>query len=270
MILENFDEEEILKELVADYTKNVKPTVKKRARKRLDYFKSHGRFIREEEYEFMHLSTKLYNTWNTIIKYDMTQKAPWSSTSCCVVESPSNKTKDYYILRGLNDKPYFVKLSAHVVKRLKERNSFNLTDMDYVPCIVFDKHETAISVHFADFEYLKVLNSIDNTNKDDEISRMIFTKYGSYFGYMTGKGNYIFKTYINPKMSLSEVKKEKDVTTIQSGDKEGLCSLLGVTLHQYYNKYMYTKEDLKLLYNQFPEGSDIDISKAKIFKLLKP
>lgn len=200
----------------------------------------------------------------------MTLKAPWSSTSCCIIESTSNKTKDYYILRGLNSEPYFVKLSAHVVKRLKERNSFSLTDMDYVPCIVFDKHETAIAVNFADFEYLRVINSLDDASKNNELSRMIFTMYGSFFGYMTSKGNYIFKTYINPQMSLSEIKKGKDGTIIQSGDKEGLCSLLGVTLHQYYNKYMYTKEELKLLYNNFPEGFEIDISKAKIINLLKP
>lgn len=267
MIIDTFTEKEILKELISDYTTEIKVSMKKCAKKYLDNHKSFCLFNYQPITLIKKVRTKSNNIWCYTIDIDRRNKAPWYGSACCITESKKG-TKDYYVLRGLNDNPYFVQMSTHVAKRMLQRNIFGIDDIDCMPCLTFQKHETAVCVNNADFDYLKILSKIDNIENDHTIQKMIFTLFGAYFGYVSKEGNVYLKTYINPQMSVSGIKKESDGSDVL--DKEAMLSYFGSTLHIYYNKQLYDEESLKFLYKSFPEGEEIDISKAKNFLLLKP
>ena len=121
MILTTFTEEQLLSELVIDY-KRIKRIAKNKADAYLFKAKKSGRFIRDTEYESYTIKTVLNNKWNVEIEYDQRKKIPWLFRACSIIES-DKKTKDYYIVRGVNSKPYYIKITSHALKRFKDRNN---------------------------------------------------------------------------------------------------------------------------------------------------
>lgn len=265
MIIRSFSESMILRELCSDYNE-VRKVATRNARKHIADRKKHGVPIHKDEYLFIKMVSASHNKWRIVITFSTSTKAPWYASATCVTESDKG-TKDYYLLRGLKDKPYFIKLSAHVVKRLYERNIFQIEDLDFLPCFALKMHETVISINFVDFKYIKALNAMDDVDKNGEMSKMFFTHLGAYFGFISPDGNCYLKTYISPQMSVSGVKKTGGNPQV---DKESMYTMVGVTLHQYFNKFLYSESDLELLYNYFPKGKAIDFSKANTITILKP
>lgn len=265
MIVKSFSEDMILRELCSDYKEVRKASVKK-AHKYLADKRKLGIQVPQNECVFIKMVTSSHNNWRIVIFFGTSTKAPWYASAICMSES-EKRTKDYYLLRGLKDKPYFIKFSAHVIKRLYERNEFIIEDLDFLPCFALQVHETVISINFADYKFIKLLNAIDDVDKNEDMSKMFFTYLGTYFGYISQNGNCYLKTYISPKMSVSGVKIVGDTTKV---DKEGMYSIMGVVLHQYFNKFLYSEEDLQLLYNYFPKGQEVDLSDAHTTTVLKP
>ena len=109
MILPSYTEKEILSELIADYS-IIKRLAKKKADYHLSQVRKKGSFIRETEAYVSTFKTTSNNTWTVVIDYNQKNKIPWVFRACCVVEG-EKKTKDYYIVRGINTEvPYFVKV----------------------------------------------------------------------------------------------------------------------------------------------------------------
>ena len=119
MILPTFGEEQILNELLTDYAE-VKRDVRKSVKKRQRTAQKKGHTIRNGSVEVLTTRTKNGNNWVCCVYYERDRQATWNLSACCEAEGGRGR-KDYYLLRGLSDQPYFIKLTSHAVRRYKER-----------------------------------------------------------------------------------------------------------------------------------------------------
>lgn len=271
MIINTFSESEILKELLVDY-KEIKRFAKKNADKYLCDSKRKGRFIREDDYQALYKKSNLRNQWLCINTYNQTKKIPWYSKACCIVEG-EKKTKDYYIVRGVNtEKPYFVKLTSHALKRVKERVMNSKTDLlpEMLALLCFQHRETVVGAPYANSQHLDILNKLNIFETSDDMSHIFLTWYGFYYGYITDNGNYIFKTYISNIMGLESMKSSLSSQNTK-WNLEGNLLLCLVDIHQYFNRNLYDKEDLdKFLYRDFGPDPEIDFGDNNRLAILKP
>ena len=271
MILPTYTEEEILSELISDYHK-VKRFAKKKAAEHLLRVQKKGSFIREEEGYLSFFTTPSNNTWRILIDYNQKNKIPWFFRACCIVEG-EKKTKDYYIVRGLNtERPYFVKVTTHALIRYKERNKMNGIDgidLSELACILFEHRETAISVRYVDTKFNLLLMKFDDLDSLDGMSYLILTNCGEYYGQRTSEGNYVFKTYISSSMSILEwlnYKKGKN----SKWKKEGELLNKLLYLHQYFNKYLYSKDVLEnYLYSVLNKDEEYEMKEDSPYILLR-
>ena len=271
MILPTYTEKEILSELISDYHK-VKKFAKKKATEHLLRVQKKGSFIREEEGYLSFFTSPSNNTWRILIDYNQKNKIPWVFRACCIVEG-EKKTKDYYIVRGLNtEKPYFVKVTTHALLRYKERNKMKGMDdiaLSELACVTFEHRETAICVRYVDTKFNMLLMRFDDLEDLDNLSYLILTNRGEYYGQRTSEGNYIFKTYISTSMGILEwlnYRKGKN----SKWDKEGELMDHLLILHQYYNKSFYDKDVLERgLYSIFNKDEKYELKKDSPFILLR-
>jgi len=270
MIIPTYTEDEILRELINDF-KIVKRIAKKKADIYLGKVKKRGGFVRETDYETYAITTKSKNKWNVELEYDQTKKIPWLFRACCKVEG-EKKTKDYYLVRGLNtDRPYFIKVTSHALKRVKERNKFSHPELltpELLACWTFEHRETAICMRYIDLKYSKMLVEVDNPDELDDMSYIVLTNRGAYFAKKTKGGNYIFKTYISAMMGLIEtINFQNNISTKWA--KEGELLTCMILLHQYYNKSLWEKEQLeKMLYQAMEKEQEIVLTGKELFSLL--
>ena len=272
MILTTFSEEQTLSELIKDYS-----FVKRQAKKFADVYlkdkRKRGVFIREDEFDFHQITTSSSNKWFVAVVYNQTKKIPWRFCACCVVEG-NKKTKDFYLVRGMNtEQPYYVKVTSHAIKRYNERNNID-THVGYImpeaiACILFEHRETAICLKFIDFKFHMLLNKIKDASEIEGMSHIILTNRGIYYGLRSSLGNYTFKTYISTKMSVNEVK----ILLLKKETKweqEAQHVLVMISLHQYYNKWLYDEEDLdKFLYQQIDRDAELTLNDNSSVFLLR-
>ena len=118
-------EEKILEELVCD-REAVALEARKVAKKIVSRLQREGRDGVDNNYtESFNFKTKHNNNWSCHYVVNMARKPYWYHEAVCVVESGQG-TKDYYIVRGFSvDKPYFIKMSTHVLKRIVELDLFS-------------------------------------------------------------------------------------------------------------------------------------------------
>lgn len=243
MIVPGLTEEKILEELIYD-REDVALEARKAAKKMVSRLQKEGRDgIDKSITKTIDVKTKHNNNWVCNIFVNMVKKPYWYHSAVCVVESDQG-TQDYYLVRGFSvDKPYYIKMSTHTIKRIKERlfkEIFNATvemrTAEFIPFLI-KKGEIIPYMRIADTQLLEfVLDSKDNHT----LSTLFYTFLGSYLGYETPGGNFEFKTFLrndvwrkNPKeipimticecayicfnpsyhdKSLVEKAKEKDLT----------------------------------------------------------
>ena len=271
MILPSYTEKEILSELIADYS-----VIKRLAKKKADYYlaqvRKKGSFIRETESYISTFKTTSNNTWTVLIDYNQKNKIPWVFRACCVVEG-EKKTKDYFIVRGINtEEPYFVKVTTHALLRYKERNNLERIDdvsLADLACLTFEHRETAICTRYVDSKLNLLLTKFDDLDDLKDMSYLIITNRGEYYGQRTSEGNYVFKTYISTSMGLVEwLNYRKGKNTKWNKEGELMDHLL--LLHQYYNKFLYDKDLLeKHLYSYFDKDVEYEMRKDSPFILLR-
>lgn len=271
MILPTYTEKEILSELIADF-KSVKRIAKKKADYHLLQVRKKGSFIRETEAYISTYQTTSNNTWTIVIDYNQKNRIPWFFRACCVVEG-EKKTKDYFIVRGINtDEPYFVKLTTHALLRYKERNNLDGIDglkLAELACLTFEHRETAICLRYVDFKFHQLLMEYVDTDDLTDMPYLILTNRGEYYGQRTPEGNYVFKTYISTSMGLTEWQNYRKGKNTK-WKKEGELIDLMLTIHQYYNKNLYDEEVLeKDLYTVFPKGVELERQVNSAVFLLK-
>ena len=271
MIIPSYTEKEILSELIADYS-----IIKRLAKKKADYYLSQvrkkGSFIRETEGYVSTFRTISNNNWTVLIDYNQKNRIPWVFRACCVVEG-EKKTKDYYIVRGINtEEPYFVKVTTHALLRYKERNNLERIDdllLAELACLTFEHRETAICVRYVDTKFNLLLTRFDDLSDLKDMSYLILTNRGEYYGQRTSEGNYVFKTYISTSMSILEwLNYRNGKNTKWNREGELLNHLL--VLHQLFNKFLYDKDVLeKNLYSVFNKNEEYELKKDSPYFLLR-
>lgn len=270
MILSTFSEEQILSELIKDI-KIVKRLAKKKADAYLHKVRKSGAFVRETDYESYSVKTVSGNKWNLEIEYDQTKKIPWLYRACCIVES-EKKTKDYYIVRGINtEKPYFVKVTSHSLKRAKERNKldkFRIGQETYA-CWTFEHREIGICMRYVDVKFNMLLQNMNDTDEISDMSYIVLVNRGIYYATRTQQGNYVFKTYISSVMGISEVLKYLNKKS-SKWSKEGELLHNMIIVHQYFNKDLYDKEVLNdMLYSAIGRDQKIVLNEKSPIILLR-
>lgn len=233
MILPGLSEERILEELLLDY-KIVVNEAKKAAKKKILSLQKMGRDgINEEIFLLYHITTnKQKNKWSLVVTINMARNPKWYQQCVCCVES-DYYTKDYYIVRGFSNKqPYFIKISSHTLRRVKERffqerlKFAKSVESEYLPTIVLCKGEIIPWMKVTDPRLLKnVLQAEDKHT----ITTLFYTRYGCYLGYETEKGNVEFRTFLN---NDSELKNAEENIAVY------MCKLA----HIFFNRKLYTKE----------------------------
>lgn len=259
MIIKNSSEEHILGELIEDI-QYVKRQAKKLAERGFLEIRKRGAFVKEDEAHIKHITSKNNNKWFIYVIINQTKRIPWYSGACCVVEG-ENRTKDYYLLRGLStDKPYYVKLTTHALKRYAERNNFDGEGiLEVYAARTFEHRETAICERFIDTKYEKLLMNMDDTHEITDMSYYVLCNRGVYYANRTPKGNYTFKTYISVEMTSDEMIKSLKGTK-SKWEREGEFLYYLIDIHQYYNKWLYDEESLEhFLYKDF--GRDVEFEK---------
>ena len=261
MIVATYTEEQILKELTEDYT-YVKNTTKKYAAKLIKDVQKRGSFIREDEYHTFNCTTKSNNKWFVSLVLNQKNKIPWRFSACCIIEG-MNKTKDYFLVRGLNTpKPYYVKITSHTLKRFKERNNFSKKKFEAPPeeiaCHVLMHRETAICHRFMKVKFILLFSKMDDYEESEDMSHIILTNSGIYYGKRSSRGNYVFKTYVSIDMLTKEMIKKKKKKASKWHDEAELVYYM-MYAHQYYNKNLYDEDTLeKYLYKEM--GRDFEMS----------
>lgn len=242
MIVPGLSEDKILEELVSD-RKFIANEAKKIARKQILRLQKGGRDgineLLDFNYEIKVGGTN--NRWRLVILINMAKRVKWYHQAACYMESEYG-TKDYYVLRGLsNEKPYFIKISSHALKRFRERAieerfgvhlSFN-GDV-FVP-LIFRKGEIITWMKIIDPVYWKFLYDPDCEGQN-VLTNLYYTYFGIYLGYRTEGGNYEFKTFLRNNIKLKS-------------DEENMIKIMCKVAHAGLNRRMYIQADIDTIQN---------------------
>lgn len=253
MIVSTFTEQEILNELVADFTKSVKPFAKKVARKYLSANKAAFTVGPTLVLDYFYLTSRNNNKWCVIISYTKDKRASWSCSACCVTQG-ERRSKDYYVVRGLSETPYYIKMSSHVVKRIQERGKMiSVPDVEFLPCLIFLPHETGIAINYLNAKYIGNFHLLDGIKFDSTQSKMVVVMKGVFYAFRTDNGNFNFKTFVSNDMTMNN--NGRPINNCSGLDKEAFFAIGCFALHQYWNKHLYSEKDLdKFLYTFLPQA----------------
>lgn len=246
MIIPGLSEEKILEELVHD-REIVAKEIKKKAKKIVARMLKEGRdgIDKDQDFNYEMFSGSLNNKWLCSMVVNMATKPYWYHEAVCKVESNIG-SKDYYFVRGFsNNKPYFIKISSHTLKRFRERGveeRFNekmpFPSENFMPFLI-RKGETITWMKITDPKYLKLVVESEDENV---LPILFYTLYGCYLGNKTEKGNYEFKTFLCNDKSLKKT---------GENDTKDLCHFA----HVAFNPYFYNKK----LVEHFKEEGYFDV-----------
>jgi hypothetical protein len=213
MIIPNLSEDKILEELVAD-RQIVANEAKKAAKKRIARLQKEGRDGINEDNELqLGIRTKNNNFWRCTIVINTAGRIKWYHNATCIVES-NRGTKDYYLIRGFsNNKPYFIKVSSHAIKRFVERGikgrlneKIDLEGAGFAP-IIIRKGEIITWMKIFDPKFWSIIYGPDK-ERQNVLSNLYFTAYGVYLGRETEQGNIEFKTFLNNNKKLKGLEED--------------------------------------------------------------
>lgn len=242
-------EDKILAELIED-RKIIAKEAKKTAMKEISRLQKTGRGCINEDLDFdcEMTPTSSHNRWMVMVVVNVTQNPKWFHRAACIVES-EHGNRDLYILRGLSiKKPYFVKVSWHALKRLKERlmerclGDDSPHSMEWMGISIFQRGEIVPWMKITDPRFLKITLESDDRHL---MTTLFYTYWGCYLGYETRYGNYEFKTFLNK----GEERKKNE---------ESLVQLMCHIAHVMLNKKLYKKEYVEKFSNEkFPMTQDM-------------
>ena len=232
MIVAGLSEEKILEELIFD-REVVANEAKKLAKKVVARLHKEGRDGVNENHDFIYdiKTAPLNNNWNCVFTVNMQKKPYWQHFASCMVETERG-TQDFYLVRGFSvNKPYYIKISSHALKRFRERGveekfgvELEYSGVHFAPMIV-RKGEFITWMKITDPKLLAfVLDSEDSYL----ITNLFYTLYGCYIGYETEKGNYEFNTFLSNEKKLMKLGEDHAMQ---------LCKYAHIALNpSFYNK----------------------------------
>lgn len=199
MITSYMNNDEILKELVIDYKWVFKQTCRYKKKKAREYLKKG--LCRAMDVDGGYLESPAHNVWFFLININTKMKNSGYVDHVCMAHS-GRGTYDYYLLRGFrtpkHKMPYFVKATAHVVKRIKERTpAFKEFPAEMICCKLFRYQEIGESIEMIDDHLRGQLRR--NYNIEESYDTMLLTHLGVFFAKREGL-NYHLKTYLTHEM----------------------------------------------------------------------
>lgn len=204
MIVPTYTDEEILKELMDDW-----PSVKRKAKKMSQEFlkmmpKNCIGIDKEKYYSYRYKHISKNGNFGSILINCMDGSKKWWSVIHCEAENGYG-TKSYFFLRGMNTPhQYYVEIIPHAIRRIRER--YINTDQeayfadkdirDIVDVAVFQDHACGIFYKAGKFHNDEF---VANKDSDGNIPGIVLLKNSMFYARMTPRGNFIFKTFINPE-----------------------------------------------------------------------
>lgn len=203
MLLPTYTDEEILKELMDDWT-SVKRQSKKAGKILLERMPKGRIGMDKQNVRFIHGNhiSKNHNYWS-IGAFCLCGSTKWWSVIHCEAENGYG-TKSYYYLRGMNTPhQYYVEVIPHAIRRIRERyintrQEALFADMkteDVIDLAIFNRHECGI---FFKAGKIRNGNFMPFTDGDGNTPGVILLKNSMFYARMTPRGNFIFKTFISP------------------------------------------------------------------------
>lgn len=248
MIIPTYTEDEVLKELQEDW-----PEMKRKAKKLgkqlmngmpkwcVGMPKEHAYYLHEK------YRSKNGNTWGVGV-FTQTGWNYWQSVLTCEVET-KYRTKSYFFLRGLErNKPYYVEVTSHAMRRMRERAKNIYGEYFFVDkpvgflCdfAIFDRGELGVFLKKGtldgDGNFVPMLDHEGNTYGKVWLHNSLF------YARATTRGNYVFKTFINPPTKDEEGTHKYEFASLHFG----IWLLLNCTR----TKYSMAKEFRKLTEEQ--------------------
>lgn len=206
MIIPTLSEKQILSELIEDYNNWLIPEVQKIKRKLIKKLKQADLIKGTRCYEYIWISPNS-NKWCVMLNINLQEKHQGVIHFHCIAESDYG-TLDYYFLRGLTfGGEYYLKVTAHVIKRIKERlPKVSLFNSNQICSTIFLPHECGSAMKLTDLHFLRIVEESPDTK---DVSLLVTTSLGVFIGEHTQGNNVIFKTFISTQMINREI--EKDV-----------------------------------------------------------
>ena len=206
-------EQRVLEELIYD-KEEVANEAKKIAKEAILRQQRAGRdnFDDDKYYESAITTVKNNNRWKLTVIVNVAKYPKWYHRAVCCCE-PGHGGMDYYYVRGFsNARPYFIKISSHAIKRLKERwlerianEKVEYSGGEFAP-LVIQRGEVITWMKVSDVRLLALALHTDDSHV---LTTMFCTSHGFYLGYETEQGNYEFRTYLGWERNLK--KKGEDV-----------------------------------------------------------
>lgn len=250
MILPTLSEAQISEELKNDY-QWIKVQLKK-VKQRLENKLRKADLVKGERVYEMELTSPANNKWYVQLNLNL-QREPQSHIYChCIAES-EHGTLNYYMLRGLTfGGEYFVKVTAHTIKRIKERlPNFELLTSNQVCSHLFQYRECGSAMKLTDLRFLSI---VEDSPDSKDVSLLVITQLGIFLAYHTPGNNVIFKTFISVSMLHRDIEREV----------YGFC-LAGYVLQNTslfpQDIIMYSLErceEFKAKYHRCPTGMSLD------------
>ena len=255
MIIYSLSEERILEELIFD-RKIMANEAKKIAKKAVLRQQKAGRDGIDDDIIIFNnfTTTKNHNKWMLQVEVNMAKNPKWRHQAVCVVESDRG-TKDFYYVRGFsNNKPYYIRVSSHALKRYKERGIEERLgtkvepEAYYFAPKLFDVGEIVTWMKVTDPEFMEVILESEDSH---EITSLFYTRLGCFLGYETENRNYDFRTLI----------KNNDIPKKRG---ESFAWSTAYIAHIVFNKRLHSKKKLQMLED---EGIYFDKDKFKFILL---
>lgn len=233
MILSDLSEEKILKELIAE-RKIVAKEAQKIAEKEVAHKQKAGLDGVDKLYLFPYevKSEKLQNKWLLGVVVNMSWKPRWYHEATCCVESEFG-TKDYYMVRGnMFKKPYFIKITAHAMKRFGQRRMMEslhfpiFFEFGLLSPYILKKGEVITWMLITKPQLLKMALASEERYI---LPTLFYTFHGCYMGQFTKNKNVVFKTYLSHDKPLKS-------------DEEQVARLMCKIGHVGLNEKLYDKD----------------------------
>lgn len=204
MILPTLSEGQINEELKSDY-KWLKVELKK-VQQRLEKKLRKADLVKGERVYEIEVTSPANNRWYAQLNLNLQRNPQSHFHSHCIVES-DHGTLDYYMLRGLTfGGEYFVKVTSHTIKRIKERlPQLESLNPNRVCSKLFQHRECGSAMKLTDLRFLRIVEESPDTK---DVSLLVITMLGIFFAYHTPGNNVVFKTFISVDMLHRDIERE--------------------------------------------------------------
>lgn len=204
MILPTYSEEKIRAELDEDHTWIVAYT-KRVAKRIIARVQKTGLVKKVYEYEYR-VTTPNNNQWYIYLNVDVLRHQKVQMSCNCSVES-SYGTIDYYMIRGYTfGGIYFVRVTSHVISRIRERcPQCAHLDGSRICSLIFSSGEEGSGVILTDHHFIHFIEDADDRK---DVCILVTTALGVFFTYQTAGYNCLIKTFISSDMIHDGMERE--------------------------------------------------------------